>query len=157
MCRLYSYFETHKPNASNFTNMPCSNTAGYQRLAHAVMFLLSCFVQTEKNFCTLGLPACQHAIVLFGWNEKARWMTQCAMVLLFAITWRTLLQSNGNMNGKDLLGCYIILNMVAGVKNWRLWHHAKPLYRIKITRSAARTHTRHCLCVEKVFVRHGRG
>ena len=40
---------------------------------------------------------------LNGWNEKARWVTQRAMVLLFAIKWRTILQSNG----KDLLGCYI--------------------------------------------------
>ena len=44
----------------------------------------------------------QRAMVLFGWNEKAWWVTQRAMALLFAITWRTIHQSNG----KDLLGCY---------------------------------------------------
>ena len=44
----------------------------YQRHAHAVMFFA------------------QRAIVFFGWNENAQWVTQRAIVLLFAITWRTI-------------------------------------------------------------------
>ena len=61
--------------------MPCCVT---EDNAHAVMFLLSFFVPSEKYHCTLA--ACQRAMVLFGWNEKARRVTQRAMVLLFAIT-----------------------------------------------------------------------
>ena len=62
-----------------------------------------CFYSTFSFHPKSTIARWQRAMVLFGWNEKARWVTQRAMVLLFAITWRTILQSNG----KDLLGCYI--------------------------------------------------
>jgi hypothetical protein len=99
MCVLYSYFETRRSRTLVILLICLAVTLlRYQRHAHAVMFLLSFFVPSEKYYCTL-----QRAIVHFGWNEKARWVTQRALVLLFAITWRTILQSND----KDLLGCYV--------------------------------------------------
>ena len=79
--------------------MPCSNTAALPNTRARNDVFTQLFSFHPKS----TIARWQRAMVLFGWNEKARWVTQRAMVLLFAITWRTILQSNG----KDLLGCYI--------------------------------------------------
>ena len=78
----------------------CSNTCCVTKDTRTQWCFYSAFSFHPKS----TIARWQRAMVLFGWNEKARWVTQRAMVLLFAITWRTILQSNG----KDLLGCYII-------------------------------------------------
>ena len=115
MCVLYSYYETRRSRmlVMLLIIMTCSNTAVLPKTRVRSDVFNQLLLFNPKR--PIARWQCNGT---FKWNGKAWWVTQRAMVLLFAITWRTILQSNG----KDLLGCYII-----AARHWQSGRSATEL------------------------------